>query len=111
VVHKTQLAARTAAARGWWMPATVCLVLLCSDPALANKFETIGSGLSGSSSIKREWLQYTFMVAGGLSLLGVVLAVAFPHQNALYLNYGNWKTSAIVLGTLATLCFTVAVLI
>jgi hypothetical protein len=91
------------------------LALLCAvsllvllEPALANKFETIGGGVSGSVAIKREWLQGFFLVAGGLSLLGMVLAIAVPHRNALLLNYNNWKQSAVVLGLLALAFFGVA---
>ena len=51
------------------------LALLCVEPALANKFETIGGGVSGSSGIKRDWLQKFFLVVGGMSLLSAVLAL------------------------------------
>lgn len=87
------------------------LALLCLEPAFANKFETIGGGISGSSGIKREWLQKFFLVVGGLSLLSAVLAVVVPHDNALFLNYGNWKRSAIILFILAAVFFGVAALI
>jgi len=77
---------------------TLCILfLLYLEPALANKFETIGGGVSGSSGIKREWLQNFFLVLGGLSLLGSVLTVVIPHKNAAFLNFSNWKQSAIVL--------------
>jgi len=87
------------------------LALLCLEPALANKFETIGGGLSGSSGIKREWLQKFFLVVGGLSLLSAILAVVVPHNNALYLNYGNWKRSFVILLVLSAIFFGTAWLI
>jgi hypothetical protein len=89
----------------------VVFLALLIEPALANKFETIGGGVSGSSGIKREWLQKFFLVIGGASLLGAVLAVVVPHRNALYLNYNNWKQSAIMLSVLAVVMFTAAAFI
>ncbi len=89
----------------------VVFLALLIEPALANKFETIGGGVSGSSGIKREWLQKFFLVIGGASLLGAVLAVVVPHRNALYLNYNNWKQSAIMLSILAVVMFTAAAFI
>ena len=87
------------------------LVLLCIEPALANKFETIGGGVSGSSGIKREWLQKFLLVAGGLSLLGSLLAIVIPHTNAAFLNFSNWKQSAIVLFVFAVVFFIGAALL
>jgi hypothetical protein len=88
----------------------VALVLLL-EPALANKFETIGGGLSGSSGFKREWLQKFFLVVGGASLLGALLAVLVPHRNALFLNYNNWKQSAVMFSVLAAVMFAAAAFI
>jgi hypothetical protein len=79
----------------------VVLLLLAAEPALANKFETIGSGVSGSISIKREWLKLFFYIAAGLCALGAILAIVVPHGNALFLNHRNWKTSSAVMGLLA----------
>ena len=87
------------------------LLLMLVEPALANKFETISGGVSGSFTVKREWLKIFFAVAGGVSLLGAVLAVVVPHRNALYLNYENWKQSALLLGIAATVFLVVAALI
>ena len=83
-------------------------LLLLIEPALANKFETIGGGFSGSSGIKREWLVKFFLTAGGVSLLAAVLAVITPHRNPLFLNFNNWKQSAIILSILAGGFFAVA---
>lgn len=94
----------------WAIPILLCL-LLVADPVLANKFETIGSGISGSVKIKREWLVLFFLSAGGVSLLFAVLAVFMPHKNALFLNFSNWKQSAIVLSVIATCCFVAAALV
>lgn len=84
------------------------LAMLCIEPALANKFETIGGGVSGSSGIKRDWLQKFFLVVGGMSLLSAVLALVVPHNNALFLNYGNWKKSFIILLVLSIFFFGIA---
>lgn len=81
------------------------LLVLC-EPALANKFETIGSGVSGSTIMKREFLQVAFLVGGVLTLIGSVLAVVVPHTNASFLNYANWKASAIVLALMSIGLFT-----
>ncbi len=89
----------------------VGFALLAGDPALANKFETIGGGVSGSAGIKREWLQMTLVVAGGISLFSAFLAVVLPHSNAAFLNYGNWKQSAIVLSILGVILLTGAALL
>jgi hypothetical protein len=77
-----------------------CLFVVC-EPALANKFETIGSGVSGSAQAKRDWLRLLFFIAAGSLALASVLTVVIPHRNPLYLNYRNWKRSALVTGVLA----------
>lgn len=87
------------------------LAILAVEPALANKFEKIGGGFAGPTGFKREWLVKFFAAAGGVSLLGAVLAVVVPHRNALYLNFNNWRQSAIVLGLLALVMFAAAALI
>lgn len=87
------------------------VLLLVVEPALANKFETIGGGFSGSSGIKREWLVKFFTVAGGMSLLAAFLAVFVPHKNSLFLNFSNWKQSAIILSILAAGFFLVAAIL
>ena len=71
-------------------------LLLC-DPALANKFETIGGGVSGSMRLKREFLQTAFLVGGIGFLVAAALAVIVPHTNAAFLNFANWKASSVVL--------------
>jgi len=96
----------------WWERALTCVVLLAvTAPTLANKFETIGGGVSGSVGVKRESLLTFFLVTGGISLLGALLAVAVPHKNALYLNFSNWKQSAILLFVVACGFFSAAALI
>ncbi|WP_164513278.1 hypothetical protein [Thiosocius teredinicola] len=89
---------------------TMLLLMLLIEPALANKFETIGGGVAGSSGIKREWLQKFFLVAGGISLFGAFLAVVVPRNNALFLNFRNWKASAAVLTVLSIIFFGAAFL-
>jgi hypothetical protein len=87
------------------------LLLMSFEPVLANKFETIGGGVSGSSSAKLDWLRGFLYVAGGISLLSSIMAVLVPHNNPLFLNFNNWKQSAAVLLAIAVLCFGAALLI
>ena len=91
--------------------ALALLLLFAAEPALANKFEAIGGGFSGSSDFKRSWLTRFFVITGGISLFLGVLAIVTPHTNASFLNYGNWKQSALVLFSLAGAFFVMAVLI
>ena len=77
------------------------LLLVAVEPALANRFETVASGFSGSSLAKRTWLERFLVITGGISLFTGILAIVVPHQHAAFLNYGNWKQSALVLFALA----------
>lgn len=104
-------AQRIAAPIGLAIAALALLLLCAAEPALANKFETIGGGFSGSSGSKRDWLTRFFAISGGLSLFLAVLAIVTPHTHAAFLNYGNWKQSAAVLCSLAGVFFLMAVLI
>ncbi len=70
------------------------LCLLLSTPLLANKFETIGSGVQGSSQIKIEYLQIIAYAAGGIFLIAGILAIVLHNHNAQTLNYTMWKYSA-----------------
>lgn len=96
---------------GGLMTALPLLLLAVVEPALANKFETIGGGFSGSTGIKREWLQWLFLAGGLFGLVGAILAVVIPHKNALYLNYANWRASAIVLAVISVAFFTASALL
>jgi hypothetical protein len=87
------------------------LLLILVETALANKFETIGGGFSGSSGSKREWLHKFFLVGGSISLIAAVLSMIVPHSNPLLLNFNTWKQSAIVLFILAAAFFLGAVLV
>ena len=89
---------------GAFIAAFAALLFVLQEPALANKFETIGGGFGGSRQLKLDWLQGFLYVVGGLSLLGAILAVTFPRQNALFLNATNWKQSAAVLLILSGIC-------
>ena len=77
-----------------WLMTTGLLVI--SDPLLANKFETIGGGVQGSSRMKVEYLQGIAYVAGGIFLIAGVLAILLQNKNAQTLNYTMWKQSAIL---------------
>lgn len=102
---------RRLAAHGWAVLLILGIALALAEPASANKFETIGGGVSGSVEIKREWLQAFFLTLGGLSLLGSVLSLVLPHGNALLMNFRNWKQSAAVLAVFAVAFFGLAFLI
>ncbi len=93
-----------------WVVAMIAALgmLLLVEPALANKFEKISGGVSGTMHIKRQWLFYALLGAGGVSLLCSVLALVVPHNNALYLNFSNWKLSALMFSLVAALFFTAA---
>ncbi len=81
-------------------------ICLTADPAMAgNKFQTIGSGVSGSSEIKREHMAIILYVVSGLFLLGAVATVLMPRNNAQMLNFSLWKESAIVLTLLSMATF------
>ena len=87
------------------------LILLWVEPCVANRFETIGGGLSGSDALKLEWLRNFSLIAGSLCLLGALLAVVVPRRNPLLLNYSNWKSSAAVLGVFGALFFLAYILL
>lgn len=91
--------------RRLYLAVLAALLLALFEPALANKFETISGGVSGSMRIKRDWLIGFLYVAGGISLFGSLLAVVVPHRNALFLNHANWKTSAAIMLLIASGCF------
>ncbi|MET0068235.1 MAG: hypothetical protein ABW076_17970 [Candidatus Thiodiazotropha sp.] len=70
------------------------LGLLISTPLLANKFETIGSGVQGSNQIKIEYLQIIAFAAGGVFFIAGILAIVLHNSNAQTLNYTMWRYSA-----------------
>lgn len=84
---------------------SVCATLILAEPALANKFETIGSGVAGSWRFKSEFVRTALLVGGSIFAFAAVLAVVVPHTNAAFLNYANWKASAVVLAILSALLF------
>ncbi len=85
----------------------ILLILLCAlaclsiDPALANKFQTIGGGVSGSNQIKTEFIKWVAYVVAGIFFLSSVLTVITRNNNAQTANYSVWKTSASILLVLA----------
>jgi len=72
------------------------LGLLIFEPALANKFETIGSGVSGSNKIKIEYLRITAFVTASIMFIAGVLSIVMRESNAQYLSYTMWKPSSII---------------
>ena len=95
----------------------VTLVFLCSliwvffEPALANKFETIGGGVTGSTKMKAEYMKIIAMVVGGTFMMASVLAVVTHNKNAYTLNYTTWRSSAIILFLLSLVSFATAAFI
>jgi hypothetical protein len=78
-----------------WAPFVLLIVLMTlSDPILANKFETIGGGVQGTTKVKIEYLQVIAYVASGIFLIAGILAVALHNKNSQTLNYTMWKSSA-----------------
>lgn len=83
----------------YW-PLLLFPILVLAEPVLANKFETIGGGVTGSFRMKKQFVQSALLYGGVGFLVAAVMAVVVPHTNASFLNYANWKTSAIVLATI-----------
>lgn len=78
-------------------------LLLVAEPALANKFETIGSGVAGSFHIKRASLQTGLLITGIAFLVFALLAIVVPRTNSAFLNYLNWKASALVMAAIGSI--------
>jgi hypothetical protein len=72
------------------------LLLICTAPALANKFETIGSGISGSTKFKIEYLKTAAYVTAVIMFIAGVLSIVMRESNAQSLNYTMWKPSSII---------------
>jgi hypothetical protein len=89
----------------WLLPAT----LLFCEPSLANKFETIGGGVQGSTQVKIEYLQVVAYVAGGIFLVAGVLSILLHDKNAQTLNYTMWKSSAVLFFLLGAGAIAIAV--
>ncbi len=85
----------------WLLTALATLFLM--EPALANKFETISGGVNGSFRLKRAFIQDMLLFGGGGFLVAAVMAVVVPRTNAAFLNYANWKASAMVLAVIGSL--------
>ncbi len=75
--------------------------LFFCEPLLANKFETIGGGVQGSTKIKVEYLQIVAYVASGIFAVAGVLAIVLRNKNAQMLSYTMWKSSAVLFFLLA----------
>jgi preprotein translocase subunit SecG len=86
------------------------LMLLFAEPLLANKFETIGGGVVGSSQVKAEYLQVIAYVVAGVFFIAGILAIALHNKNAHSLNYTMWKPSAVIFFLLSMGALAAAVL-
>lgn len=78
----------------WILLILLVVLLILVDPAYANKFETIGGGIQGSTRVKIEYLQIIAYVASGFFLLAGILSIALHNRNSQTLNYTMWKSSA-----------------
>ena len=78
----------------------LAMLALFADPALANKFETISGGVSGSFRLKRAFVEQMLLWGGVGFMVTSVLAIVVPHTNPAFLNYANWRLSAIVLAVI-----------
>lgn len=95
----------------WQMFALAGLALVLVEPAFANKFETIGGGVSGSTRIKTEHVRLILYIVSGLFLFGAILTVVMPHKNPLYLNFSQWKQSAIMMLIISVIALVTAILL
>jgi hypothetical protein len=84
--------------------------LLVAEPALANKFVTIGSGVSGSSSLKLGFLTDAAYITGAIFALMAVGALLMRNRNAHSVDFTLGKQAAIILAILSSLCFLFALL-
>jgi uncharacterized integral membrane protein len=85
------------------------LGLLFCEPLLANKFETIGGGVQGSTKVKVEYLQVIAYAVGGILLIAGILSIVLHNKNAQTLNYTMWKSSATLFFLLSIAAFAAAV--
>lgn len=92
--------------------ASAGLLLLFLDPAEAgNKFHTISGGVVGSSEEKRLWTRIVLASFGGVLLVSAVAAAFMPHNNPLFMNYLNWRTSATLMALVGSLAMVGAYLL
>jgi hypothetical protein len=91
------------------LPCFLLLALCIIEPCLANKFETIGGGVQGSTKVKVEYLQVIAYVAGGIFLIAGVLSILLHDRNAQTLNYTMWKVSSGIFFLLSVTAFAAAV--
>jgi hypothetical protein len=96
----------------WLGLLTVSLSALGLEPCLAgNKFEIISSGVGGVHALKRDHLEIILFAISGILFLSALLAIFVPHNNSLFMNFANWRQSAMVLGIASTLIFLAAALL
>jgi hypothetical protein len=76
-----------------------------------NKFEIIGGGVTGSGQAKQAFIETGLYIAAGVALLMAVLAVVVPHRNPLFLNYANWRQSAMFFAVMSLLLLGGAILV
>lgn len=86
------------------------LVTMDSSLMAANKFETIGGGVAGSTSIKLMYLR-PISIGFGLFFLACSLLSLTPlgHKNALTMNHTRWKLSSGIFFLLSVISFGFAI--
>lgn len=83
--------------------------LLFCENLLANKFETIGGGVQGSTQIKVEYLQVIAYVTSGIFFAAGILAILLHNKNAQTLNYTMWKSSSAMFFLLSVIALAAAI--
>ncbi|MGD8908491.1 MAG: hypothetical protein PVF13_09070 [Chromatiales bacterium] len=85
--------------------------LFFSEPLLANKFETIGGGVQGSTQLKVEYLQAIAYIASGIFFSSGILTILLRNKNAHALSYTMWKPSAAIFFLLSVGALAAAVML
>lgn len=94
-----------------WLLFLSLIVILVSDPAMANKFQTIGSGVTGSVTIKKEFIKNASLVASGVFFTLSVLALILHEKYKLTANYAMAKPASIIWAIIGVILLTVSLLI
>ncbi len=79
------------------------LIVAAIEPALANKFETIGGGVSGMDKEKIELLQTISLYAGGFFFFLAITVALTRNRFEGFVGYSSRKDQGIALKGAATL--------
>lgn len=96
----------------WFGLLTLSLGLLGFEPSLAgNKFEVIGSGVSGVHALRRDHLRIILFAVSAILFVSAFLAIVVPHKNPLFMNFANWRQSAMIFAIMGALFVLAAALL